>query len=178
MQALDFTTKLGQIAREIQRVSSNGQDADLDSLQERLGEKLSRKNIADCASKLHRLGYAERLGFGKYRATDKLSQLVGKESEESLEQAEDAEKQPAVIFRKQSREQAERAAKKRQEAELSRLGSLVDRLEDCPGRLEKATERLAYNYELQEAMGLLEQAWTKRKKICAADSASGQSQGK
>ncbi len=164
MQGLDFNTKLGQVAREIQRVSSNGQDTDLDHLQERLGEKLSRKDIADCASKLYRQGYAERLGFGKYRATDKLIQLAGKESEGSLEQAEEAGKPAAVVFRKQSQEQAERAAKKRQEAELSRLGSLVDRLEAGLDRLQKVSERMAYNSELKKAMDLLEQVWAKRKK--------------
>lgn len=166
MQGLDFNTKLGQVASEIQRVSSAGQDTDLDHLQQRLGKKLSRKDIADCASKLFRLGYAERLGFGKYRATDKLSQLAGKESEgQPAEQAEDAGKPAAVIFRKQSREQAERAAKKRQEAVLVRLGKMLDRLEASLDKLENVSNSLNYNAELQEALDALKKALPRGRNI-------------
>ncbi|MGM0425455.1 MAG: hypothetical protein ACQEQX_11130, partial [Thermodesulfobacteriota bacterium] len=106
MRALNLETKLGQVVREFQRASANGQDADIDYLQERLGSSLSRKEIASYASKLYNQGYLERLGFGKYKATDKLSQLTGgAEAEEpSAEHADSAGKSPAVIIRKQSQE--------------------------------------------------------------------------
>lgn len=124
-----------------------------------LGAKLSRMEIASYASKLYRQGYLQRLEKGKYRATEKLNQLAGgAEAEEpSAEHAEDAGKSPAVIIRKQSRDQAELAAKKRQEADLARLSNLVNWLENLTDRLDK-------NADLQEAMDLLEQAWAKGRK--------------
>lgn len=160
MRALNLETKLGQVVREFQRATSNGQDADIDYLQQRLGSSLSRKEIASYASKLYNQGYLERVEKGKYRANENLNQLAGGSDaqEPSAESAEDASKSPAVIIRKQSRDQAEQAAKKRQEADLSRLANLVDRLEGL-------TERLDKNADLQEAMDLLQQAWAKGKKL-------------
>ncbi|MFO8031885.1 MAG: hypothetical protein R6U22_05020 [Desulfohalobiaceae bacterium] len=114
MRELNLETKLGQVGREIQKASSNGQDADIDYLQERLGSRLSRKEIASYASKLYNQGYLERVEFGNYRATEKLNQLAGgAEAEEpSAESAEDSGKSPAVIIRKQTRDQAEQAPRK------------------------------------------------------------------
>ncbi|MFO7801368.1 MAG: hypothetical protein R6V55_03620, partial [Desulfovermiculus sp.] len=139
--------------------AANGRHADIDYLQERLGGNLTRKEIASYASKLYNRGYLDRVEKGKYRANEKLSQLAGgtKAEEPPAEHAEDAGKSPAVIIRKQTRDQAEQAAKKRQEADLARLGNLVDRLENLAERLDK-------NADLQEAMDLLEQAWAKGRK--------------
>lgn len=78
MYGLDLKTKLGQVIREFQRASYDCQDADIDYLQERLGSSLSRKEIASYASKLYNQGYLERLGSGRYRVTEKLSQLSGR----------------------------------------------------------------------------------------------------
>jgi hypothetical protein len=156
---MDFKSKLGRVVRELQRIADNRQDTDIDSLQLSLGGDLTRKEIASYASKLYRQGYLERVEKGKYKATEKLGELAaGNGSEEaSTNPAEASGKSPAVIIRKQTRDQAEQAAKKRQEADLARLGNLVDRLENLAERLDR-------NADLQESMDLLEQAWAKGRK--------------
>ncbi|MFW6179911.1 MAG: hypothetical protein ACOC43_16255 [Desulfohalobiaceae bacterium] len=166
MQELDFNSQQGRVALEIAKVSAQGRDADLGYLQHKLGESLSRKEIASCASKLYRLGYLERTGYGKYRATEKLLRQASDDEtlEQSAEQAEDEERSPEVVVRRQNREQSEQAAKKRLETDLTRLDNLLDRLETSLNRLQDLTTRLDKNARLQEVMDLLEQALAKGKR--------------
>ncbi len=65
----------------------------------------------------------------------------------------------------QSREQAERAAKKKQEAFLVRLGKMLDRLEASLDKLENISQGLNYNAVLQEALDRLKQALPRGRNI-------------
>lgn len=165
MRGLNFESKMGHVAKEIEKATSDDQDVDFDYLQQRLGQELSRKEIADCASSLYKRGYVERLGHGKYRASHKLRQMADRELEESLpEQAGHAEASAEVVVRKKSRESSEEAAQELQETDFDRLDGLLQRLEACLDRLEKIAARLDKSADLQDVMDLLEKALAKGKK--------------
>lgn len=166
MTGLNFESKMGQVAREIERASSHGRDADFDYLQKRLGQGFSRKEIADCASSLYKRGYLERLGHGKYKASQKLSQLAGRtgSAHSAEEHSKDSGQAAPVIVRKKNREKAE-GAQYKHETDLARLENLLNRLEPCLDRLEKIAESLNSRAELQEVMDLLQKAVAKGKKL-------------
>ncbi|MFO8033284.1 MAG: hypothetical protein R6U22_12165 [Desulfohalobiaceae bacterium] len=167
MTGLNFDSKMGQVAREIERAASNGRDVDFDYLQERLGQRFSRKEIADCASSLYKRGYLERLGHGKYKASQKLSQLAGRADPANSAEGhtEDSGQAAPVIVRKKGREKPEEEAQHKHENDLAPLGDLLDRLESCLDRLEKIAESLNSRAELQEVMELLQKAVAKGKKL-------------
>ncbi|MFP4393302.1 MAG: hypothetical protein ACOC43_07115 [Desulfohalobiaceae bacterium] len=158
MKGLNFETKMGQVAMEIAKASTAGRDADLNYLQGKLGEGFSRKEIADSTSSLYKRGYLERLGLGRYRATQKLRQQTDREQEAA---GQDGEPSAPVIVRKKSREKAEAGDVKRQESELDRLGNLLDRLESCLDRLENISLRLDSSEKLQGVMDSLQEALAK-----------------
>jgi hypothetical protein len=164
MRGLNFESKMGHVAKEIERAAADGLDVDFDYLQERLGQELSRKEIADCASSLYKRGYVQRMGHGKYRASQKLHQLADKELGESLlEQTRPPEAPAEVVVRKKSREEREVAAQEIQETDFDRLDSLLQRLEACLDRLERIAARLDKSADLQDVMDLMEKALAKGK---------------
>lgn len=162
MQGLNFESKMGRLAREIETASFQGQEVDIGFLQDRLGPEFSRKQISDWAAKLVKRGYLEKLGPGKFKAKPKLHQFAGRKSAQDEERPEES---PAVIVRKKARAKRAEAGQAGHEAELTRLESLVQSLEACLTRLESITDKFQDRAELQELMDVLDKILAKRKKM-------------
>ncbi len=162
MQGLNFKSKMGRLAREIEAASFQGQEVDIGFLQDRLGPEFSRKQISDWAAKLVKRGYLEKLGLGKFKAKPKLHQFAGRKSAQDEAGPQES---PAVIVRKKDRGERAEAGQAGHETDLTRLESLVQSLEDCLTRLETITDKFQDRTEFQEVMDALDKILAKRKKM-------------
>jgi len=155
MRVLNFESKMGRLAREIEEASFQGREVDIAYLHDKLNSEFSRKQISDWASNLTKRGYLEKLGTGKYRASRKLHDLAGRESKEPSAETRKTER---IIIRKKSPEKAVRTGEERHEVDLTRFINLVQRLEACLDRLESITARFYDQAELEKAVSVMEKA--------------------
>ncbi len=152
---------MGRVAKEIEEATSQGQQADIAYLYDKLGTKFTRKEIADCASSLFKRGYLERIGLGTYNAKQKLHHLVGRGFEKDVDKPKES---PSIIIRKKSLDKRKEAEQEKYELDLASFNNLMQRLEDCLGRLEGVIDKLQNQAELEEALDMLEKALAVRKK--------------
>lgn len=159
MRSMNPESNMGRLAREIEEVSFADQEVDIGYLHHKLGSEFTRKQISDWTSHLRKRGYLEKLGIGRYKATQQLHLTMGRDLNETLDQSRTTER---IIVRKKRPKKAP-AAEEMHQVDLTHFINLVNRFGDSLNKLEDIISRFHDQAELQKAVDVMKNSLAQQK---------------